>query len=177
MNFIAFDFETANQKRNSACSLAIVMVRNNQIVDSFYSLINPQDKFHYRNVQIHNITEDQVQDAPTFAEIWPYIKPLFAENLLTVAHNAPFDNSVLKACLKKYNLEVPNFLSLDTVKTSRTFFPELPNHKLNTVSDYLEIELKDHHNALADSLACANILINQHHQFGTPPLKKLVKQV
>ncbi len=101
MNFIALDFETANQKRNSACSIAIVMVRNNQIVDSFYSLLNPNDKFHYRNVQVHHITEDQVQDAPTFAEIWPYIKPLFTDSLLTVAHNAPFDNSVLKACLKK----------------------------------------------------------------------------
>ncbi|MEJ6348242.1 3'-5' exonuclease [Holzapfeliella sp. He02] len=177
MNFIAFDFETANQKRSSACSLAIVMVRDNKIIDSFYSLINPHDNFHYRNTQIHHITAEQVQDAPTFAEIWPHIKPLFNQNSLVVAHNAPFDNSVLKACLKKYELDVPNFLSLDTVKTSRNFYPDLPNHKLNTVSDYLEIELDNHHNALADSLACANILINQQQQFGNSPLKKLVKQV
>ena len=39
MNFVAFDFETANAKRNSACSLALTVVQNNQIVDELYSLI------------------------------------------------------------------------------------------------------------------------------------------
>lgn len=42
MNFVAFDFETANAKRNSACSLALTVVQNNQIVDELYSLINPK---------------------------------------------------------------------------------------------------------------------------------------
>ena len=45
MDFVAFDFETANAKRNSACSLALSVVRNGQIVDEFYSLINPQAEF------------------------------------------------------------------------------------------------------------------------------------
>ncbi len=42
MNFVSIDFETANAKRNSACSLALTVVRNDQIVDDLYSLINPQ---------------------------------------------------------------------------------------------------------------------------------------
>ena len=40
MNFIAMDFETANHYPESACSLALVMVRNNKIVDRFYTVIN-----------------------------------------------------------------------------------------------------------------------------------------
>ena len=55
MNFIAIDFETASGKRFSACSLALTVVRDSQITDQFYTLINPQTPFFWRNVQIHGI--------------------------------------------------------------------------------------------------------------------------
>ena len=54
MNFVSMDFETANGSRDSACSLALVLVRNDQIVDNFYTLINPQQYFSPRNIQIHH---------------------------------------------------------------------------------------------------------------------------
>lgn len=66
MNFIAMDFETANGKRYSACSLALTIVRNGQIADEFYTLINPHTKFFWRNTQIHGIHERDVQNAPDF---------------------------------------------------------------------------------------------------------------
>ena len=52
MNFTAMDFETANSHPESACSLALVMVRNNEIVDRFYTVINPQMPFDGRNICI-----------------------------------------------------------------------------------------------------------------------------
>ncbi len=177
MNFIAMDFETANAQRHSACSLALVMVKNNQIVDQFYSLVQPETDFHWRNVQIHGIHPEDVQQAPAFPAVWEQIKDYFQPNHLIVAHNAPFDCSVLKGCLDYYGLNQPHYLSLCTVKTSRKLFPEFPNHKLNTVCDALNISLTHHHNALDDSLACANILLEQEKQFGDRPLKQLVKMV
>lgn len=66
MNFVAFDFETANAKRNSACSLALTVVQNNQIVDELYSLINPKTNFDYRNIAIHGIKPQMVADSPDF---------------------------------------------------------------------------------------------------------------
>lgn len=57
MNFVAMDFETANGQWHSACSLALVVVRNDQIVDSFYTLIKPETYFSSRNTQIHGIHE------------------------------------------------------------------------------------------------------------------------
>lgn len=42
-DFAAIDFETANNERSSVCSVGIVIVRNGEIVDSFYSLISPED--------------------------------------------------------------------------------------------------------------------------------------
>lgn len=177
MNFIAFDFETANYQKHSACSVALVMVQNNQIVGEYYSLIKPETDFHWKNIQIHGIRPEDVVEAPTFPEVWQEIKHYFQAQRLIVAHNATFDCGVLKGCLDYYNLEQPHYLSLCTVRTSRKLFPEFENHRLNTVSDRLGITLDNHHNALADSLACAEILLYQANHFGTEPLKKLVKVI
>lgn len=63
MNFVAMDFETANGQRDSACSIALVVVRNDQIVDQFYTLIKPETYFSSRNSQIHGIYEEDVAQA------------------------------------------------------------------------------------------------------------------
>ena len=175
MNFISLDFETANRYRSSACSIAIVMVRNDQIVDNFYSLINPQEEFDYRNIQVHGIHPEDVADAPTFDQVWQHIYPLFDEQHLVAAHNSRFDVSVLNAALNAYQIKSPHFQVIDTLKTSRTFYPGLPNHKLNTVSENLGVDLKNHHNALADSVACAQILLKTVNDVGIDSVKPLVK--
>jgi len=177
MNFVAMVFETASPKRYSACSLALTIVRNNQVADEFYSLIKPDTEFNWRNVQIHGIHEEDVVDAPSFPEIWQVINPFFQTNQLIVAHNAPFDNGVLKSCLEHYELQRTHYLNLDTVRSSRKFFPEFENHKLDTVCTHLGIELNHHHNALDDSLACANILLYEANNFGAEQLKPFVRMI
>lgn len=175
MNFIAYDFETANHELHSACSIALVMVKNNQIVGKYYSLIKPNTYFHPKNIEIHGISPKDVENAPSFVEVWQEISHYFQKNRLIVAHNAAFDNRVLSGCLSYYGLPESHFLSLCTVRTSRKLYKQLPNHKLNTVSDYLGVSLANHHHALDDSLACANILLRQEEEFGVEPLKQLVK--
>ncbi|MGE7365279.1 3'-5' exonuclease [Desemzia incerta] len=177
MNFTAIDFETANFQKHSACSVALTIVRDSRIVDNYYTLLKPDTFFNQKNIQIHGIHERDVVDAPTFAQIWPEIQPLFTQNQLIVAHNLPFDRGVLHGCLDYYGIERPSYQTLCTVQSSRKLLYELPNHKLNTVCDALDIRLDNHHNALADSVACANILLYLEEHFGTAPLKKLVKYV
>lgn len=177
MNFIAMDFETANRSASSACSIALVMVRDNKVIDEYYTLINPEEQFEYRNVQVHGIHPEDVHAAPKFYEIWPDMSSLFSPHSLVVAHNARFDIRVLQAMLDKYGIPRPNFLALDTLKTSRKFHPDLPNHRLNTVSEALQIDLAHHHHALSDSLACAKILIHDDENFGEEPIKKLVQLI
>ncbi|WP_420741243.1 3'-5' exonuclease [Limosilactobacillus fermentum] len=177
MNFIAMDFETASAKRFSACSLAITIVRNSQIQDEFYTLINPQTPFFWRNTQVHGIHERDVKDAPTFPEVWEHIQEFFTPDKLVIAHNATFDNSVLKNTLLHFEIEPPVYQTLDTLKTSRQLFPAFPNHKLNTICDQLNIDLHHHHNALDDAHACANILLYQANYFGTAPLRPFVRVV
>lgn len=177
MNFIAMDFETANRFPESACSLALVMIRNNRIVDRFYTVINPQMPFDSQNIKIHQITATDVQNAPTMAEVWPQIKKLYQPGMLVAAHNARFDTRVMKMSLARYNIEAPHYLVIDTLATSKIFEPELPNHKLDTMSEALNINLWHHHNALSDSEACAEILIKQNQKFGDDAIKKLIYQI
>lgn len=87
MNFVAFDFETANAKRNSACSIALTVVENNRVVDELYSLIDPQTPFHWRNTQIHGITGKDVLGAPNFSELWPHISNFFMKDKLIGFYN------------------------------------------------------------------------------------------
>lgn len=177
LNFIAMDFETAAPTRASACSIALTVVKNDVIADELYSLINPETEFNWRNVQVHGIHEADVVDAPTFPELWPVLEQFFTPNQLVVAHNANFDNSVLKKTLERYNLGRLPYQTLDTLRTSKSFYPEYSNHKLNTICANLGIELEHHHNALDDSRACANILLHEENQFGIDAVSSFIRQI
>lgn len=158
MNFVALDFETANYKRSSACSVAVVEVKNGQIHDSFYALIRPPElKFDPINVQIHGITARDVRDKPTFAQLWDELRPCL-ENKIVVAHNASFDMGVLKSVLAEYRLPTPLFHHFCTVSIARKVWPHLENHKLGTLGSYFKIEFQ-HHNALDDARTCAQIAL------------------
>ncbi|UQS81652.1 3'-5' exonuclease [Bombilactobacillus folatiphilus] len=175
MNFTAMDFETANYQADSACSLALALVENDQIVDTFYTLINPQAPFNSKNISIHHIRPQDVATAPTFDQIWPHIQSLFDTRHLITAHNASFDTRVLRSTLAKYQIAAPTYNVIDTLQTSRKFYPQLPNHKLNTVSYALQVNLINHHHALDDTIACAQILIKTELQFGNEPLQSFIK--
>ena len=98
-------------------------------------------------------------EAPAFPELWTELEPLMDSGLL-VAHNAPFDMSVLAKCLRDYGLRWhPRVPYVCTCQMGRRLLPGLPNHRLNTLCDYLHLEL-DHHHAGSDSRACGEILLH-----------------
>lgn len=177
MNFAAMDFETANHLPESACSLAIVLVRDNKIIDRFYSVINPQMAFDAQNIKVHQITATDVKTAPTMAELWPKISGLFQPSMLVAAHNARFDTNVMRKSLARYGIDEPHYLVIDSLTTSKNFEPTLPDHKLDTVSTALNVNLWHHHNALSDAEACAGILIKENEKMGDEALKKFVYQI
>jgi DNA polymerase III subunit epsilon len=159
MNYVAIDFETANRSRASACSLAAVTVENGQIVNSAYSLIRPPVlRFDYWNTKIHGITVEDVADKPTFAELWPRIKP-HLEHKVVIAHNAAFDIGVLRCMLDEYGLSHPHFRYVCTVAIARRVWTDSENYKLSTLAKRLAIEF-EHHNALHDARACAMIALS-----------------
>jgi len=158
MNFVAIDFETANRYRSSACSLAAVTVENGKIVKTAYSLIRPPElKFDYWNTRIHGIRAEDVADKPTFADLWEQIRPHLEEKIV-IAHNAPFDISVLRNVLKAYDLPSPRFHHACTVEMARRVWPDQPSYKLSALADYFGISF-EHHHALHDAKVCAFLAI------------------
>ena len=88
---------------------------------------------------------------------WQSISDLMGSGIL-VAHNASFDMSVLKKCLKHYDIYwKPAASYCCTVLMGRTLLPNI-SHRLNCMCDYYGIDL-DHHQADSDSRAAAEILI------------------
>lgn len=159
-DFAAIDFETANGSRSSVCSVGVVIVKNREVVDRFYSLIYPEpDFFTYWTTQVHGLTIDDVEGAPTFPDVWRQIAPKI-EGLPLVAHNSPFDEGCLKAAFRTYGMDYPGYRFYCTCRASRTKLGKLlPNHQLQTVSAYCGYDLTKHHHALADAEACAAIAI------------------
>jgi DNA polymerase-3 subunit epsilon len=154
-DFAAIDFETANQYRTSICSVGLVIVRNGEIVDRYYRLIQPEPNFYsYWNTRVHGLTQADTANAPVFPYVWKEIAPRI-EGLPLVAHNKSFDENCLKAVFKTYCLDYPDYEFYCTLQSSKKHIKHLPDYQLQTVSCYLGYNLTHHHHALADAEACA----------------------
>ena len=158
--YIAFDVETPNCRNDRMSAIGITVVEDGAIAEEYYTLVDPEERFDPFNMQLTGITPEMTAGKPNFASLWEEIGPVMDSGLL-VAHNAPFDMSVLAKCLRAYGIcwrdTVPYAC---TCQMSRRLMPGLPNHRLNTVSDCLGLTL-DHHHAGSDSRACGEILL--HH--------------
>lgn len=157
MDFTAVDFETSAWKKNSACAVAAVQVRDGKIVERFYSLLKPPDFPYWNYVELHGITRDMVEDKPIFPLVWPQLQEMIGDGPF-VAHNVLFDWGVLIHTLNHYALPVPVLERVCTFRLAQRRCPELPRHDLATVAAHLGIAL-DHHHAASDALACAEVAI------------------
>ena len=160
-DFAAIDFEAANGEVTSACSVGVVIVRNDEIVDSFYSLIKPvPNRYDYYTTKVHGIKFKDTKDAETFPQVW-YKVAHKLKGLPLVAHGMSFEERVLKALHKYYHLQYPKYKFYCTHLGSQALVPDLENHKLQTVALHFGYDIKkNHHNALADAEACAVIAMN-----------------
>lgn len=154
-DFAAIDFETANNERTSVCSVGVVIVRDGEFVDSYYSLIQPEPNYYnYWCSRVHGLTREDTEEAPVFPDVWREIEPLI-EGLPLVAHNKSFDEGCLKAVFRCYQMDYPDYEFYCTCIASRRAFPYLANHQLHTVAAECGFNLEHHHHALADAEACA----------------------
>ncbi len=154
--FVAIDFETADRGQDSACAVGLVRVENQEITQRFYALIRPpRSRFEFTH--IHGIHWHDVMNEPTFDGVWPLMAEKIEGADFLVAHNANFDQRVLRSCCDLYGIEPPTQSFVCTVKLARKTWNVFPT-KLNNVCDFLGIEL-EHHQALSDAEACAKIAI------------------
>ena len=176
MDFVAIDFETANEKRSSPCSVGVVVVRDGKAAQSFYTLIKPRDcRFSEYNTRIHGITVEDVRDEPEFPEVWPNLKKL-VESGIVVAHNASFDMSVIRSTLSEYGLAFPEITYSCTRIIAKATWPGLISYRLTMVARLLSIEF-EHHQALADAGVCAEITRRACQETNSRTLDELAKHL
>lgn len=148
-NYVIMDLENPNARGNSICSIAIIVVKDNEIIDKKYSLINPEDRFDIKNSEITGITSNMVLQSPTLKDYWYEIKELLENNII-VGHNVLYDLSVLAKSLSRYNIDVPLFNYCCTLELSRKFL-NLDSYKLTSIAQFLNVNYNPH-NALEDAV-------------------------
>jgi DNA polymerase-3 subunit epsilon len=154
--FAAIDFETANNARDSACAVGVVIAEGGRIVDRLYALIRPPSR-QFLFTHIHGLSWDDVEDAQPFDAVWAGLARELAGVGFLAAHNAPFDKGVLGACCETYGLAAPGLPFVCTVRLARAQWAIRPT-KLPDVCNYLDIDLR-HHQADSDAEACARIVM------------------
>jgi len=175
LDFTAIDFETANGSPASPCAVGLVRVRDSKPVETLDLLFRPpvhHDWFSEGNIRVHGITPAMVQDAPIYSEVIDQMLEFIDEDLL-VAHNASFDMGVLAASAKAVNQELPKLRYGCSLKIARKTY-NLDSYRLNAVAYAIGHEEFEHHNALADSDACARIVIHAAQRHGVQDLPELL---
>lgn len=167
-DFIAVDFETATFSK-MACQIGVTIVEDGVIKGTVVDYIQPPDnKYEIGCVNVHHITPDITINAPSFDVIWRNYKELF-EHYSIVAHNAPFDESVLRANLDYYGIPHHNIKKF--ICTYQIY--QLSLDKLCWVFD---LQDEGHHDAGFDSLRCAQFY-NFYLQGIQPDLSKLASYI
>lgn len=164
MDFVAIDFEIAMEKHWSACAIAIVPVKNGIIGETIYRLIRPPElKFGHIQIGKHGITANDVKDAPTLDQLWPEISHHIMGTLVIAHCAASADMSILRQSLEAVGVPVPPISFLCSRDLSRELWPKelwpnLPNHKLDTLCEFHSIPL-EHHHAGSDARAAAQLIL------------------
>jgi DNA polymerase-3 subunit epsilon len=176
LNFTAIDFETANGSSASPCAVGLVKVAEGKIVDTFSTLIQPpypNDWFATGNIKIHGIRPADVADAPSWEDALAEMVSFISGDDL-IAHNAGFDMGVLKASAQLVDATLPDLrYGCSLIMARKTY--NLESYRLNQVAYAIGLEEFDHHDALADSDACARIVIHMANRHGVDSLDDLAK--
>ena len=160
MKLIGLDFETANWKFGSICSVGLALVEDGNVVETRHWLVKPHESMNWMSwhcTAVHGLTSDDIRDAPEFVEIWPLMSAFIMQGDCVVIHNAPFDLRQLRTALTLYALPGIQFPYVCSLRVSRKTLPQIGSHALDAVAEHLGFTFK-HHDALEDAIACAKII-------------------
>ncbi len=157
--FIVFDIETTgkNKKFHKITEIGAVKISGGQIVNRFSQLINPERPIPYFISKLTGITDDMVKDQPTIEEVLPKFLT-FCDGQPVVAHNAEFDTGFIAQEAARMNLTFDNTI-LDTLGMAHVLLPHLGKFTLDRIVKELKIVLVDHHRAVNDAEATAEMFL------------------
>ena len=157
--YVVFDLETTGFSaiKDKIIEIGAVKVEGGKITDRFSTFVNPGVPIPFRITQLTGITDQMVMDAPGIETVLPQFLEFIGEAAL-VAHNASFDVGFIEQNCRYQDI-IPDFTSVDTVAMARILLPTLSKYKLNVVAGALHISLENHHRAVDDAGATAEIFV------------------
>jgi DNA polymerase III subunit epsilon len=164
-NFVALDFETANEDLSSICQVGIVIFQRGQPVESQVILVDPEDHFSPINVAIHGITEVAALGAAIFPDI--YDRLLYYLSGRVVVSHTTFDQAALRQAVLKYGLPVTDCRWLDTTRVVRRQWPQFASagYGLANITREFGIEIRCH-DAAEDARGTGLILVRATNESG-----------
>ena len=157
--YIVFDIETTgfSSIRDRIIEIGAVKVADGRIVDRFSTFVNPERPIPFEITNLTGITDEMVLDSPPIEEVLPQFMEFIGKGAL-VAHNAGFDVGFIEQNCRLMGLD-DHFVYVDTVALARVLLPTLSKYKLNVVARALNISLENHHRAVDDAGATAEIFV------------------
>ena len=158
VDYVCLDLETTglSPREDKNVEIAAVRYRNNEIAETFTTLVNPQIHISSRITKINEISDEMVKDFPKNEVVMSKLIEFIGTDVL-VAHNVPFDVNFLLEEAKRENLEFTPYI-VDTLKLSRKAFKEMQNHKLQTLASELNISVSQAHRSESDAIVCGCLL-------------------
>lgn len=158
-DFVVFDIETTgfSPVENRIIEIGAVKVSEGKIVDRFSTFVNPEVPIPFEIEKLTSITDAMVMDAEKIETVLPQFLQ-FCEGCMLVAHNANFDMSFIMENCDRQGLN-HDFTYIDTVGIARVMLPAQAKHTLDAVAKTLGVSLENHHRAVDDAEATAEIFV------------------
>ncbi|PTE78378.1 3'-5' exonuclease [Staphylococcus cohnii] len=160
-DFVVLDFETTglDYKENEIIQFGVVEYQDGKVVDEYSKYFKPNKPVGKTVMRKTGITNDFLEDKPKISK--KHLEKLknLLEGKTIVAHNAPFDLKYLLKNLHDFDIDHKKFRVFDTLTHSRRLIKETPNHKLETLKNYFDLDDGLSHNALNDCRATGNLAL------------------
>ncbi len=158
MTYYVLDVETANRHPYSICQIGIVEVNDFEITKTWLFMVNPDGPYEYHNVKVHGITEEDTQDAPTFAALYDELYEILSGHYC-IQHTTFDQLAIDRSALRIGKKRIP-MIWVDSAKIAQSTWDELKDcgFGLQALADHFGIVYKAH-NALEDAKTTAKVVI------------------
>ena len=171
--FVVFDIETTgfSAVNDRIIEIGAVKVENGMITEKFSEFVNPERPIPFEIEKLTSINDRMVEDAPNISVILPKFMD-FCGGAVLVAHNADFDTGFIRHNCEVLGLPY-DYTYVDTLGIARSFLEGLKNYKLDTVVEAMGCTLANHHRAVDDAGATADVFVRFLERFKKKNIRDL----